>query len=81
MQRFTCTGFRSVLAESIHDAAFVFASRAAKRAYGRKGYARTCEEGAHAVDYRMAEYQAFIGHSTGISETTGHNVYFTVHRA
>lgn len=81
MQRFICSGFRSVLAESIHDAAEIFASRAAKRAYGRKGYVRTCEEGAHAADYRLAEYSAFIGYSTGQNETTGHNVHFTVHRA
>jgi len=64
----------------MRDAAEMFANRAARRAYGRRGYARTCTEGAHSQDYTLAEYSAFIGYTTGPNETTGHNVQFTVHR-
>ena len=79
--KFLCNGFRAVRAESLSEAAEIFASRMARRAYGRNGYVRTCNQGSYAQDMSLAEYFAFIGYSTGCDETTGHNVNFTVFRA
>lgn len=79
MRKYTCTGFKSVLAESLTSAAWLFAYRAAKRRYGRSGYCRTCVQQAYAEDMRLAEYSAFIGTTTDRNETTGHNIMFTVH--
>ena len=76
--KYTCNGFRPVEAESIREAASIFANRAARRAFGRSGYARTCQIQAHARDMSFAEFSAFIGYTTGRNETTGHNVQFTV---
>jgi len=71
-------GFRSVRAEGIEEAAEVFAARAARRSYGRRGYCRTFLVGSHSQDYSMIECSAFIGYTTGPNETTGHNINFTV---
>lgn len=78
MNKYICSGFNSVKAENMSEAAEVFANRAAKRKYGRKGYCRTCNMGSHSQDGRMAEYSAFIGYKTGQNQTTGGNINFTV---
>jgi hypothetical protein len=78
--KFTCNGFQSVTAENMSEAANIFANRAARRKYGKSGYARTCVQGSYAQDGRLAEYSAFIGYTTGRNETTGHNINFTVYR-
>lgn len=78
MNTYTCTGFNRVKAESMREAAGVFASRAARRQYGRNGYCRTCTQGDYAENGSLAEYSAFIGYTTGLHETTGHNINFTV---
>lgn len=79
MRKYTANGFKSVMAERITEAAQVFANRAARREFGRKGYCRTCTQGAYSQDGRLAEYSAFIGYTTGRNETTGHNINFTVY--
>lgn len=79
--KYVSSGFRSVTTESIREAAEIFANRAARKSYGKRGYARTCNMSAHAQDMRLAEFSAFIGYTTGKNETTGHNINFTVHRA
>lgn len=82
MNKFTCNGFRSVAGDiSISEAAEIFASRAARREFGKTGYARTCAMGSHAQDGRLAEFSAFVGYRTGLGETTGRNINFTVFRA
>lgn len=81
MNKFTCHGFRPVEAETLKDAALVFAARAARKAFGRRGYVRTCVQQAYAADMSFAEYSAFVGYSTGRNETTGHNINFTVARS
>jgi len=69
------SGFRSVRAEGIEEAAKVFATRAARRYYGRRGYCRTLLVGSHSQDYSMIECSAFIGYTTGPYE---HDINFTV---
>lgn len=60
------------------EAAQIFANRAARRYYGRRAYARTCNCTAWSQDNTLREFSAFIGYSTGQNETTGSNVTFTV---
>ena len=78
MTLYRCNGFRSVRADSIRDAAGVFAKRAARRAFGRRGIVRTMVEDSYTRNLSIVEFAAFIGYSTGLNETTGHNIRFTV---
>ena len=75
---YRCNGFRSVRAEGIAAAAEIFARRAARRAFGRRGIVRTMVEDSYTRNLSIVEFAAFIGYSTGRNETTGHNVRFTV---
>ena len=78
MTLFRCSGFRSVRSDSIRDAAEVFARRAARRAFGKRGIVRTLVEDSYTRNLSIVEFAAFIGYPTGRNETTGHNVRFTV---
>ena len=78
MTLYRCNGYRSVRAEGIAAAAEIFAKRAARRAFGRRGYVRTMIEDSYVPNLSIVEFAAFIGYSTGRNETTGHNVRFTV---
>jgi hypothetical protein len=78
--KYICRGFRPVRAGSIREAAQLFADRAARRQFGRAGYAGTCTMGSYTENGETAEFSAFIGRLTGRRETTGHNYNFTVHR-
>ncbi len=75
---FRCNGFRSVRALGIYDAAEIFAKRAARRAFGRRGIVRTLVEDSYTRNLSIVEFAAFIGYPSGRNETTGHNVRFTV---
>ena len=75
---FRCNGFRSVRAEGIAAAAEIFARRAARRAFGKRGLVRTMVEDSYTRNLSIVEFAAFIGYSTGPNETTGHNIRFTV---
>jgi hypothetical protein len=75
---FRCNGFRSVRALGIYDAAEIFARRAARRAFGRRGIVRTLVEDSYTRNLSIVEFAAFIGYPSGRNETTGHNVRFTV---
>ena len=44
MTLFRCNGFRSVRALGIRDAAEIFARRAARRAFGKRGIVRVLNE-------------------------------------
>ena len=81
MNKYTCNGFKSVKAETMNEAAEIFANRAAKRKYGRSAYCRTCTEQSYAQDMSLAEYSAFIGYTSGQNETSGNNINFTVYCA
>lgn len=78
MNLYHCNGFRSVRASGILEAAEVFARRAARRAFGRRGLVRVLREDSYAPDYSMIEFEAFIGYPSGHNETTGRNIRFTV---
>ena len=78
MTLYACNGFRSVRAEGIAAAAEIFARRAARRAFGRRGYVRTMVEDSYVPNLSIVEFAAFIGYSSGRNETTGHNIRFTV---
>ena len=75
---FRCNGFRSVRAEGIYSAAEIFAKRAARRAFGKRGLVRTLVEDSYVPNLSIVEFAAFIGYPSGRNETTGHNVRFTV---
>lgn len=81
MRKYTSNGFKSVTAETMKQAAEVFATRAARRKYGRAAYTSTCTMSGHTPDGQLAEFSAFIGYSTGRNETTGSNINFTVRHA
>jgi hypothetical protein len=78
MTLFRCNGFRSVRALGIHAAAEIFARRAARRAFGRRGIVRTLVEDSYTRNLSIVEFAAFIGYPSGRNETTGQNVRFTV---
>lgn len=78
MTLFHCNGYRAVRASGILEAAEVFARRAARRAFGRRGLVRVLREDSYAPDYSMIEFEAFIGYPSGHNETTGRNIRFTV---
>ena len=80
MNKYTTNGRRAVEAESMREAAEVFAARAARDEFGSAGYCRTCTLGSWSQDNTLGEFSAFIGRSTGRNETTGHNINFTVSR-
>ena len=75
---FRCSGFRSVRALGIYDAAEIFAKRAARRAFGKRGLVRTLVEDSYVPNLSIVEFAAFIGYPSGRNETTGHNFRFTV---
>ena len=81
MSKYISNGFRATEAADMGEAAQIFASRAARRKYGRTGYALRPTVQAHAQDMRLAEFSAFIGYATGRNETSGNNITFTVRRA
>ena len=62
----------------IRDAAEIFARRAARRAFGRRGLVRTLVEDSYTRNLSIVEFAAFIGYPSGRNETTGHNIRFTV---
>ncbi len=78
MTLFRCNGYRSVRAAGIRDAAEIFARRAARRAFGRRGIVRVLNEDSYTRNLSIVEFCAFIGYPSGHNETTGHNVRFTV---
>jgi hypothetical protein len=80
MTKFTTNGCRPIAADSMTEAAHVFARRMARRQFGSRGDVRTCTQGSYAQDGSLAEFSAFIGATKG-HETTGHNVNFTVYRS
>jgi hypothetical protein len=79
MKTYKSGGHLDVVAESMKEAAQIFADRKARKAYGKGGYARTCNLGSWSPDNSFGEFSAFIGRSTGRSETMGGNVNFTVY--
>ena len=61
------------------DAAGVFAHRAARRRFGKRGYCHHVREDLRREDGRWFNYEAFIGVDAEGGGTSGHNIRFTVH--
>ena len=78
MTLYRCNGFRPVRALGIAEAAEVFARRAARRAFGKRGIVRVLNEDSYTRNLSIVEFAAFIGYPSGRNETTGHNYRFTV---
>lgn len=78
MHKHTSPGFRAVYSNSVREAAEIFATRAARKAYGRRGYTRVLNRVSWSQDGSVHEFEAFIGYSPRPGETSGHNVRFTV---
>jgi hypothetical protein len=62
----------------MQEAAETFATREARKLFGRRGYCRTCTLGSWTQDGTAGEFSAFVGYRTGRNETTGRNVHLTV---
>lgn len=77
----TCENHRPITeTDDMKEAAEIIAGRKARAAFGRRGYARTCNLESWSQDGTIGEFNAFIGYSTAPHETTGHNVRFTLTR-
>ena len=79
---FATQGCKSIQAESMQEAAEIFANRIARKKYGRNGYARTCHRESTTIDGGMAEYNAFLGYTPAgkhnAGTTVGANEHFSV---
>lgn len=78
MTLYHCNGHRAVRAPGIREAAKVFSAREARRAFGRRGLVRILYVDCCVEDGSLAEFEAFIGYASGVNETTGRNIRFTV---
>jgi len=82
MNTYTTDGCKTVQADSMQEAAEIFANRKARRKYGRGGYSRTCTRESSTMDGEMAEYNAFLGYTPAekhnAGTTTGTNERFAV---
>lgn len=73
-------GFRAVKAQSMGEAAHVFAQRLARREYGRRGVVRTLNLNSWARDGSCGDYQAFLGlPGPEPGQTTGGDVWIHVY--
>jgi hypothetical protein len=83
MAKFACDGFRPVEAESAREAAEIFATRQARRDYGRKGHCRTIRLDSWTENGKSHTFEAFIGKPVpgDRSATSGRNVWVYVRAA
>lgn len=60
--RYSCEGYNSVLAWGFHDAAMIFATRAARREYGRRGFCHHARsDGYDPSNPDQRTFEAYIG--------------------
>jgi len=78
MSTYTSAGFRPVKANDIREAAELFAVRAARRKYGRRGCVAAFRIGSYTKDMSLVEAEAFIGYRIGLNQTTGGNIHLAV---
>lgn len=80
MPKFHADGFKPVEADSAQAAAEIFATRQARRDYGRPGYCRTLRLDSWTQDGRSHTFQAFVGRTMRSDKHTtyGHNVWLYV---
>ena len=78
---FCSSGFRPVTADDERAAAETFASRQARREYGKSGYVYLLRLDSWSENGSCTTYDAFIGHKAqGENATVGHNISITVIR-
>jgi hypothetical protein len=82
MTRYAMVGFRPVEAESPRAAAEVFATREARKLYGRRGYCRTMRLDSWTEDGTSHTFQAFIGRDVKgqPGTTTGREAWLFINR-
>jgi hypothetical protein len=81
MKRYTCSGFRSVCAESADEAALIFAARQAVKFYGRGAYCRTLRLDSWSEDWACQTFEAFVGYAGQEPGTTvGRDTWITITR-
>ena len=78
MKAFRCEKHKPVYADTMQDAAEIFALRKAIAEFGRRAQVGALRMDCWAQDGRFAEFEAFIGRPSGLNQTTGYNVHFTV---
>jgi hypothetical protein len=75
--KYTTAGMRAVTAESMSEAAEIFALRIGRRKYGRRARVAARNQTAHSQDGRVAEFSVFVGRPVA-GGTDGHNINLTV---
>jgi hypothetical protein len=80
MQKYTSYGRKALFAESMRDAAEVFALRKARKIYGRNALVAYLTCYGESPKGTVGDWQAFIGRRSGRREITGCNVRLTVTR-
>ena len=75
--KYKTNGCNAVNANSMKEAAEIFAYRFARRTYGKNADVRTLNQNCYSVNGKTAEYNAFIG-ITKANETTGNNIHFVI---
>ena len=82
MAKFIASGFRAVEADSAADAAKIFATRAAKKAYGANAYCRSLRLDSWREDRTGHTFEAFIGRNVRGERgaCAGHNEWLSVYR-
>ena len=73
-----CDGFRPVRAESMDDAAKIFATRLAIRLYGKSGQVRTLRFDARNGAGTKGTFESYIGRPVQGGATSGHNEWLYV---
>ena len=76
--KYPCLPHRPVDADSMSQAAEIFAARMARRKYGKSGRVAACRVDGYTPDGRTVDAEAFIGYRAG-DGTAGNNVRFTMH--
>jgi hypothetical protein len=75
---YQCDNFRPVRAQSFKEAAQVFASREARRLFGKNAYCRTLRRDCWDTDGRNEEYEAFVGIEVEPNTTEGRNIRLVI---
>lgn len=87
MPRMRAVNWRDIPAHATNAAAYaaeIFATRIARKRYGKRGYCRVLRATAWAPNWHLVEYEAFIGRDLPDREgggCQGGNVRFTVVRS
>ena len=76
--KYTTVGMRAVTAESMGEAAEIFALRIGRRKYGRRARVGARTSTAYSLDGSVGEYSVFVGRPVKLGGTEGNNINLTV---